>query len=458
MTLAAKDKQSVGRNLTEGPILPNLLSFAGPIILANIIQQFYSMVDLAVIGQFVGNTGTSGVSVGSEIADVIFPVAVGFSSAGQIYIAQQFGAGKVQQVKKVIGTLLTFMFLLAVFFTVCVIALVNPLLTMLNCPLESMEQARNYMVITALATPAVLGYNAICGILRGMGESKRPLFFVIVAASVNIVLDLLLVIVIPLEAAGTAIATAASQYGSFFAAAWFMWKKRDKFGIQLKLSYFKIDKDMLWVLIKLGFPQVVRSFLIRTSMLWVNATVNSYNDIVVSNTNYVGTKIQKLLEVFIVGMDTSAAAMIGQNLGARKLDRAKNITLCALLATLSFATVPSCIFLFLPRQIFSLFTQDPAVMALGAVFLRIMIVHFYASATVSAFQAMVTGSGFVSLGFVVGILDGVVCKIGLSLFFIHVMDMGYWGLFWGVACSRILPAIIYIAYFISGKWKNRKLL
>lgn len=458
MISAVKSKNSVGRNLTEGPIFSNLLSFAVPIVLANIVQQLYSMVDLAVIGQFAGNAGTSGVSVGSEIADVIFPVAVGFSSAGQIYIAQQFGAGKEQQVKKIVGTLMTFMLLLSVVFTVGIIVLADPLLSMLNCPSESLGQARNYMIITALGTPAVFGYNAVSSILRGMGESKRPLFFVIIAASINIVLDLFLVIVIPLEAAGTAIATAASQYGSFLAACWFMWKKREKFGFQLKLSYFKIDKTTLWILFKLGIPLVIRSFLVRVSMLWVNAMVNSYNDIVVSNTNYVGAKIQKLLEMFMISMDAAAAAMVGQNLGARKLERSKKIILCAFSMTLTFAAAASLLCIFLPRQVFSLFTQDPAVMELGAVYMRIMIVQLFASATVDAFQAMVTGSGFVSLGFAVGLLDGVICKVCLSLFFIYVMNMGYLGLFRGVACSRVLPALIYAAYFISGKWKTRKLL
>lgn len=458
MTKAIRKSRRVGTNLTEGPILSTLLTFAGPIVLANLVQQLYSMVDLAVIGQFAGNVGTSGVSVGSEVADLIMPLTMGFSSAGQIFIAQLIGAKDEKRMKETVGTLLSFMLLISMGLSVGTIVLVDPILGMLNCPAEAVGQAKAYMIITALGTPFVFGYNAICAVLRGMGESKKPLLFICIAATVNIVLDLLLVVVIPLEATGTAIATTASQLGSFAAAFYFLWKKRDKFDFEFKLSYFKLRMPILKVIMKLGIPQVVRSTLVRASMLWVNTTVNAYGDIVVSNTNYVGTKLQKFLEVFMQGVDAASAAMIGQNLGAKKTDRAGKVVLYTLGCTMVCATASAALCLFAPKQIFGIFTQDDAVKALGVTFLRIMIVHFYASSVVGAFQSMVTGCGFVELGFAIGILDGVLCKIGLSWLFANVFGMGYIGIFWGVACSRILPGILCGAYYFSGKWKTRKLL
>lgn len=457
MGTTVKAGSRVGTNLTEGPIMRTLLIFAIPIVLTNLVQQLYSMVDLVVIGQFVGNAGSVGVNTGGEIADLVTPIATGFATAGQIYIAQLAGAKDEQRVKNTIGTLLSFMLTLSIILMVITIAFCDPILRLLNCPQEALSQARSYMIITAIGMPFIFGYNGVCGILRGMGESKRPLIFILVAAAINIFLDILLVAVIPLEAAGTAIATAMSQLGSFLAAFFFMWKKRDKFDFELKLSYFKMRKDVLWVIVKLGVPQVARSMLVRFSMLWANSTANSYG-LVVSTTNGVGNKLQKFLEVFISGVDTASAAMIAQNLGAKKVERAGKVTLNTLAATLVCATGATLLCLLIPKQIFGLFTPDPEVEELGAVFLRIMIVHFYASAIVGAFQAMVTGCGFVSLGFFIGILDGVVCKIGFSLLFIYVFDMAYLGLFWGVACSRILPAVLCAVYYFSGKWKTRKLL
>lgn len=193
----------VGTNLTSGPILKGLLIFAVPMVLTSLVQQLYSMVDVAVIGQFVGNVGTVGVGVGGEMADMVAPVAMGFSTAGQILIAQLVGAGDESRIKKTVGTLLTFMMALSLVLTVAAFFFYAPVLRMLQCPEEAWDQARNYMLLTALGYPFIMGYNAVVGILRGMGESKRPLIFILVAAAVNIVMDVLLVAVIPLEAAGT---------------------------------------------------------------------------------------------------------------------------------------------------------------------------------------------------------------------------------------------------------------
>ena len=454
---ATMGKKKVGTNLTEGSILKGLLTFAIPIVLANLLQQLYSLVDLMVIGQYVGSIGTVGVNTGGEMADLVTPVAMGFSTAGQIYIAQLFGARQEEKIKKTVGTLLTFMLCASIILGVLVITFNVQLLNLLNCPAEAMGQAQQYMIITAIGFPFIFGYNAVCGILRGMGESKRPLFFICVAASINVVLDLLLVAVFHLEAAGTAIATVASQLGSFGAAFYFMYQKRDQFDFELKPSYFKIDFDCMKVLVRLGIPQVVRSMFVRVGMLWVNSSVNSYG-LIVSSTNSIGNKLQKFLEVFIQGVDTASASMIGQNLGAQKIERARKTTLYTVATTIVCATASAVLCIVAPKMIFRLFTADAAVLELGATFLRIFILHFYASAVTGAFQAMVTGSGFVELGFLLGLFDGLICKIGFGYLFSTIFGMGYIGIWWGVACSRIIPGMICIVYFLSGKWKTRKLL
>jgi len=456
MAEAAKTGR-VGRDLTTGPILHGLLLFAIPIVLTNIIQQFYSMVDLIVIGQFVGNAGSIGVNTGGEAADMVAPMAMGFATAGQIFIAQLVGAKNSDKLKKAIGTLLTFTMTLSVLLGAFIILFCKPILHALNCPEIGWNEAAAYMIITAIGTPFVFGYNAVVGILRGMGESKRPLLFIIVAALVNIVLDVILVAVFRLGAAGTAIATIASQLGSFLASFFFMYKRREQFGFELKLSYFKLDMGILKVLIRLGVPQVVRSLLVRFGMLWVNSSANAFGEIV-STTNGLGNKIQKFMEVFVQGIDTASASMIAQNLGAKKTDRAGKTTLYTAACALACAFVSCLVALFAPRLVFRVFTKDPLVIEMGVTFLRIFMLHFVMSALAGSFQAMVTGCGFVEMGFVLGVLDGLVMKIGLSLLFMNVFQMGFEGLWWGVAASRIQTVVICVIYFLSGKWKTYKLL
>lgn len=450
-------KTCVGLDLTEKPILRSLAVFAVPIILANLIQQFYSLVDLIVIGQFMGSTGTVGVSTGGEVSDMLTPIATSFSAACQIYIAQLAGARNHRKVKTAIGTSITVMMLMSLLFMVGTILFYRPILVLLNCPAEAFGQAAAYMIITCAGMPFIFGYNAVCGVLRGLGESKAPMRFICIAAAVNIVLDLLLVVVFDMQAAGTAIATVFSQFASFAAAAVFMYRNREQLGFEMKLSYFKINADDLRVIVGLGVPQALRSTLVRFSMLWVNANVNAYG-MIPSATNSVGNKLQKFLEVGSTGLSQAAAAMVGQNLGARKTERAKKIIWYSFFSSAAIAAVLSAVCLLWPKLVFGVFTQDAGVLEMGVRYLQILVFHLFFSALTSSFQAMIIGSGFASMNFVIGIMDGIICKIGLSILFAWVLDMGAIGFFWGTGLSRAIPGLICLAYFLSGRWKTRKLL
>lgn len=451
------NRKRVGRDLTEGSVLRGLLIFAVPIILTNFIQQLYSMADLMIIGRFAGSIGTVGVSTGGEISDFLTPVATSFATAGQIYIAQLFGAKNHQKLKESAGTFLSLMALMSVIFLAVTLIFRVQILKLLNCPPEAMRQAENYLVVTAIALPCIFGYNAVCGILRGMGESKRPLLFVAIAATVNIFLDLLLVAVISLEALGTAIATALSEFASFAAALVYLYRRREAFGFEeWKLSCLKIDRQAAAVLLCLGIPQTCRSLLVRVSMLWVNANVNAYG-LTASATNSVGNKLQKFLEIFSMSLSQASAAMIAQNLGAKKPDRAKKVVWYSLGSTLLVATVISGAVLLWPRAVFGIFTRDPAVLEMGVLYLQIMVVHFFMSAVTSSFQAMVLGAGNAGLNFVIGVMDGIFCKIGFSLLFAAALGMGVTGYFWGTALSRVIPGVICIGYFYSNRWRDRTL-
>ncbi len=447
----------VGRDLTKGPVLKGLMLFALPIILTNLIQQLYSMVDLMVIGRYVGNTGTSGVSIGGEISDFLTPVATSFATAGQIVIAQLAGAKRHGEQREVTGSFLTLMMVVSAGLMALILLLRAPLLNALNCPPEAMGQAMDYLIITTLGLPFIFGYNAVCGILRGMGDSRRPLLFIVIAACANILLDLLLVVVIPLEAAGTAIATVASQLASFIAAFVCMYKNRSAFGLEFNRSFFHIRKDPTLVILKLGLPQAARSILVRFSMVWVNASVNAYG-IVEASTNAIGNKLQKFLEIYSQSLSQAGGAMVGQNLGAKAHERAKKTIYWSCLTCLLFAGLVSLLVYFFPRQVFGIFTRDSAVLAMGVDYLYIMIPHFFASAVTSSFQSMVIGAGNAALNFLIGIMDGIICKIGLSLLFVSLTGMGVYSYFWGTSLSRVIPGLICIAYFVSGAWKKADVL
>lgn len=161
----------IGTDLTQGPVMKTLVKFTVPMVIASIIQQVYSMTDLVIIGHYMGNIGTVGVSVGGEIADMLMPIASAISMGGQIYLAQLIGAKAEGKLKDAIGTLFSMMLLMSVAAAVVIVVFYNQFLNMLNCPSEAASQVASYMIITAIGTPFVFGYNAISGILRGFGLS-----------------------------------------------------------------------------------------------------------------------------------------------------------------------------------------------------------------------------------------------------------------------------------------------
>lgn len=454
--LPAEKTARVGNDLTSGSIARSLFTFAVPLILTNLVQQAYSAVDLAVIGHYAGSIGTVGVSLGSEVADLLTPLATAFSTAGQVYIAQLTGAGDKERSRQTIGTLITWMVLLSVVFGALAIIIRRPILSWLNCPGDAVQPALDYLEITCIAMPFVFIYNAICGVLRGMGESKRPLLFIIVAAVLNIFLDLLLVAVFDMGAAGTAIATAVSQLGSCIASCIYLYRKRGVLGIHFNLEFFRIRWYALKVILILGIPRVVQNVAIHFSLAYCNACVNSYG-LVASATNSVGAKIQRFCNVFVMGIDGASSTMIGQNLGAKKIDRCKKVVHGTLVVTVAIATLTSALGLFGSDLLYKVFTEDPLVIEAGRLYMRVMVVTYYAGAVMGPYFAMVNGSGFASMGFVIGLLD-VAFRIGISLGVEAIFHLGAVSFYWGNALARVGPMIICMIYFYSGKWQTRKLL
>lgn len=444
-------------DMTQGSIFPQLLRFSIPILLTNFIQQLYNAVDLAVIGQFAGNCGTVGVSTGGEIANLLTFVCVGLASAGEVYISQLVGIREHTKTRHAIGTLLTTMTGISLIFTVLSVIFCTPLLHLINCPEEAFTEARAYMIITAFGMPFVFIYNAVCSTLRGMGESKRPLEFIIISALSNIVLDLIFVAWLDLGTAGTAYATVIAQIACCGASILFFYKYRDAFHFDFCLKSFSIHQEQLRIILRLGIPKVIQQVCIHATQLFCNAQVNSYG-IVASAVNSVGNKVVRLVNITVNSIDTGAAVMVGQNLSARRYDRVRNVVnwtlgLCGIICLLNCALA-----LFAPSALFRIFSKDEAVIEYGATFMRIAICTFVLAVPQGAYGAVITGSGNARLSLIIGLTDGIILRLAISLFFSEVLRMGVAGYFYGNSLPRIAPALVGIWYFYSGKWESRKLL
>lgn len=447
-----------GKDFTSGKVFPQLVSFLIPFILSNLLNSLYNTVDTAVIGQYVGAIGTVAVTMGGKTLNTLTLFGTSFASAGQILIAQQVGAKRQDELNETIGTMFTALIIMGAVLGTLSILFCNPILVWLNTPAEALSASRDYLIITSAGLALMFGYNAISAILRSMGDSQSPLLFIAIAAVINLILDILFVRFMNMSAAGTALATVIGQGVSLVCSIVLLYKHKDQFGFDFKLSSFAIKKDKLAIMTKLGVPLVANSMMISLTQLFMVRYVNAFG-LVESAAYGIGDKVIHLLNIITTSVKAAAGAIVGQNIGANQYDRVKQVVRYSLLLTGLSALLLSGFCMVFPRAMFRLFTSDVEVLEFGPSFMPICSLIFILSAVMSAYGPVVTGTGNARLSLIGGILDGVVFRIGFSFLFGMYLNMGVVGFYLGNALARLGPVTIDLAYYYSGAWKRyRKLV
>lgn len=268
------------------------------------------MVDMVVIGQFVGSVGLSAVSIGGDVLHCLTFLVMGFSNAGQVLLSQYIGAGNRERIKGTIGTMFTLILASAIVLSVvCWLCLDLFLDALEPPPAECLVYARQYSLTCIMGLVFIYGYNLVSAILRGMGDSKHPFMFIAVATVVNLMLDLVFVAVFHLGPFGAALATVIGQGVSFIWASSTSTAGRESFGFDFKLESFKPDREILPKLIKLGFPMCLQSAAIQISMLFVNSYINAYG-VVASAVTGVGNKLASITSVVTNALSTAGSSMV----------------------------------------------------------------------------------------------------------------------------------------------------
>ena len=444
------------RDLTEGTVWRELLLFALPFMLANMLQTVYTMVDAVIVGRYVGAEALAAVTNCGTLMDFYYLVGMGFASAGQILVGQFVGSREYRAMSRTIGTLFTVLLFLGLGMTAVCICFLDRQLAWLNIPPESLASARSYALTCACGIVFTYGYNCVSSVLRGMGDSKRPLVFVAIASVMNLVLDLLFVVGLGMGAFGAALATVMGQAFSFVVSVIFLYRRRDAFGFDFQPASFVPTRESLGMLVRLGGPMALQFSAITISMLYVNSLVNVYGVAAAAVTG-VGAKLDGILRIVANSMGTAGSAMVAQNLGAGKQERVPRIVNCILVVCQSYAAVCALVIFFFPRAVFGLFNTDPAVLAMAPLYRGAAVLGYLSFGLRAAYNAVVNGVGFASLGLVSGLLDGVVARIGLALLLGEALGFGIQGFWYGSALAGFVSAAIVGTYYYSGRWKNRRL-
>lgn len=440
-------------DFTQGNVRKQLYAFALPLFLSSLLQIAYNMVDMIIVGHELGKVGLSAVSVGGDVSNFLTFVAMGFSNAGQVIISQYIGSGQRQKIGRFISTMFTMLMICAFVLSVVCLWQRDLILDLMNTPKAAYDDALAYSSVCMLGMAFIYGYNIVSAVLRGMGDSKHPFLFVGLAAVLNVILDIVFVMGCNMRAMGAALATVISQGVSFLLCAGFILHKRNAFELDFRLSYFLHPNGaMLLKLVQLGIPMAIKNASIQFSKLFVNSWINSYS-VEVSAFAGIANKINSISNLVSNSMNTAGSSMVGQNIGARAYKRVPRIMKTIFITTITMATVMSAAILSFPRPIFRIFGADESVLSIAMEYLPIAVLIFAGSAFRSPMNALINGSGNYKINFATAMLDGIILRIGLSVLFGLVLNMGYIGFWLGDACAGFTPFVIGLVFYFSGRWK-----
>ncbi len=438
-------------SLVSGSAGKKLLSFSAPIILANLIQAIYGIVDMVVVGQYIGSSGMSAVSMGAQITAVVMVLAGGLSNGGTIIAAQLFGKGEHKELPRLLGTLLSFFIIISLVLTAALMLLTRPLLSAINTPDVAFEQAVQYFLICMAGTIFVYTYNCMSAMLRGIGNSTTPMIIVIITVVLNALLDILLIAVIPLGVAGAAIATITCQFLSMLLTALYIKFKTSFF--DFKLSSFRINKLYLSLVLKIGMPQSIQFLFASSSFVFLSGLVNLYG-VNASAAAGAAAKIQTLANLPAQGMMTGLMALTAQNLAANEPKRVMKGMWTGMVFAGAISLVVYALCFIFPTQAFRIFTPDAEVAAAGIDYLQIMAISFVLESFMFCMFGVIAGSGYTPLTMCCGIISAFVARYSAAWILSQVLMLGFNGIGLSYTVGPIVSSTICIIFLLTGKWKT----
>lgn len=442
-------------DLTTGSVGKTVILFALPYLLSCFMQTFYGMVDLFVVGLYNGSETTTAVSIGSQVTHMLTVIIVGLAMGATVKIGQSVGAKDEQTAKKAIGTTVVFFIFFAIAITVILTLLTRPIAGVMMTPYEAFEETAMYLLICFAGIPFIVAYNVISSIFRGMGDSKRPMYFVAVACVTNIVLDFLFIGTFRLGAAGAALGTVCGQAVSVFAALFVMIKK--DIGLHITKSDFRIHKNILSDVIKVGVPIALQDGLIQVAFIVITVIANSRGLIVATSVGIV----EKLIGfMFLVpsAFLSAISAITAQNLGAGKKSRAKQALRYGLFITVAWGIICVIYNQLLPQTLVGLFTKDSAVVAAGCDYLRAYAFDCLFAAVHFCFSGYFCGSGRSGISFLHNIISIIAVRIpGAYLASVWFPDSLY-PMGAAAPLGSVLSALICIGFYVYYNYKDTKSL
>lgn len=438
-------------NMTKGNTVKLLIMFAIPMMIGNIFQQLYNVVDSAIVGRFVGADALAAIGATGSVTFLFFALCNGIGSGGGIVTSQNYGSGNTALVKQCLANVAYIMIVFPLVVGTAAFLLTRPLLVVLSTPPEVIEDAVIYMKVMCIGLPFVSVYNYVSSMLRAMGDSKTPLYFLILSCLLNTGLDVLFVYSFGWGVLGAAVATLIAQFASGAVCVIYALKTNPYF--KLKKEDLKFNSKIVLSVIKIGVPLSLQFSLIAISCMAIQRVVNSFGAIAMASFT-AASRVESVMHQPYQTLGTALSTYTGQNYGAKKNDRVILGYHKSLLLMLVITFVMAPLIHIFARPIVSIFVSEPAVIEMGAKALRITNIFYICLGMIYMVRGVLNGLGDGFFALFNGIVE-VIGRFTVPILLTSIPVIGVWGIWWSGG----------IVWFLSGftawlryRWYIKKLI
>lgn len=441
--------------MTKGSPIKLILSFSVPMLIGNIFQQVYNFVDAAVVGKFVGAQSLAAVGSTSTLLNIMICLMMGLTSGAGIIISQCFGLRSFGEMRKTITGLVYIVLILSVITSAAGIIFARPILLLLNTPDSVINEAVRYISIIFAFTIGTAMYNASGAILRSLGDSRTPLYALILSSFLNVGLDLLFVVVFKMGVAGAAAATVIAQIVSAVFCITHIIRYREQ--LNLEGINFHTSKDSIMRIFRTGIPAALESCLIALGTMSVQRLVNSFGEMTMAAYT-AATKIDSVAIAPIISIGMALSVFAGQNMGAGNIERIKKGLYQTLLSLIAICIVLAAVIVLLRGQLLGLFldkNEAAEAIVIGSKYLTIVCVAYIVAAVMRTYLNVLRGAGDVNTSAVSGILE-LAGRIVFAYILVH--PFGSTGIWLATPLAWAMGAAVPVIRYYSGKWKTKKLV
>ena len=441
------------KDLTVGKEGKLIFYFAIPMLLGNVFQIFSSIIDRIIVGNFLGKSAVAAVGVSFPVIFALISLIIGITAGITIIISQYFGAKDYEKVKRSVDTAYIFLFFASVIISIIGIVFCKPIFRILNVPEDVLPEAVLYIKIVLGGSIFMAGFNGTMAILRGLGDSKTPLYLIIVAMLLNVILEIIFIPYMGMGIEGAAIASVMAQAITFIVATLYLNKKHQFIKISFVNIYF--DRDIFSKSLKIGLPSGVQQFSVAIGQMFLLWLVNAYGTSVVAAYTIAGG-IDSFAMLPAMNFSMALMTFVGQNIGAGKMKRVRKGMLTTQFMTALVSVSVTILVLLFPGELMSIFNKDEEVIRIGVEYLTIVCPFYIVFSVMFVNTGVFRGAGDTLIPMFITIISLWIIRIPAAYFLSEVIGMH--GIWWSLPVAWVFGTVFSIIYYRIGRWKKKAIV